>query len=108
MGSTKRYYTLAEVADMLHVPIYQARRWARLFLSLPPHKMMRIPAESIPLLRKVREGAILYRLRGEELRMFVEGKALSSTSPPIYPDYPALLGEILREIEELLSTLDDE
>ncbi|MCS6894575.1 MAG: hypothetical protein NZZ60_00290 [Bacteroidia bacterium] len=107
MGSTKRYYTLAEVAEMLHVPVYQARRWARLFLSLPPHKMMRIPAESLPILRKVREGAILYRLRGEGLKAFVEGKAPPSGPPPIYPDYPTLLGEILREIDELLRSLEE-
>lgn len=105
MGSTKRYYTLAEVANLLHVPEHQARRWIRLFLSLPPYKTMRIPAEALPLLRRVREGVMLYRLRGEALRAFVEGKAIPQQKAP-FPDYPALLGEILSDIDAILRELE--
>lgn len=106
MASTKRYYTLAEIADLLHVPEHQARRWIRLFLPLPPHKMMRIPVESLPLLRRVREGVYLYRLRGEELRAFIEGKKSDHFPQPIFPDYRLLLREILTEIDDILRELD--
>lgn len=105
MGSTKRYYSLAEVAELLHVPEHQARRWIRLFLSLPPHKTFRIPAEALPRLRRVREGVILYRLRGEALRAFVDGKEKHTASEPLFPDYPMILREILSEIDALLDDL---
>lgn len=105
MGSTKRYYSLAEVANLLHVPEHQARRWIRLFLSLPPYKTMRIPAEALPRLRRVREGVMLYRLRGDALRAFVEGKATPDRKAP-FPDYPALLSEILFDIDAILQELE--
>ncbi len=103
MPSTKRYYTLSEIATLLHVPEYQARRWVRLFLALPPHKMYRIPAESLPLLQKVRTGVYVHRLRGQELRAFVEGK----TNLPTAVDYPTLLRTLLAEIEACLKELGD-
>lgn len=105
MGSTKRYYTLHEVATLLHVPEHQARRWVRRFLSLPPHKTMRIPAEALPLLRRVREGAYLHRLRGAELEAFVQGKKAPENPPP-WPDYPLLLQELLSDIETALRELE--
>lgn len=103
MPSTKRYYTLSEIAALLHVPEYQARRWVRLFLALPPHKTYRIAAENLPLLYKVREGVYVHRLRGEDLRAFVEGK---KQVPPL-PDYPTLLRELLEEIEACLKDLGE-
>lgn len=105
MGSTKRYYSLAEIAEILHVPEYQARRWIRLFLSLPPHKTFRVPAEALPRLRRVREGVILYRLRGEALKAFVDGKTPPSALSSSYPDYPMILREILSDIDALLEDL---
>ncbi|MCS7297743.1 MAG: hypothetical protein RMK19_04635 [Bacteroidia bacterium] len=105
MDSTKRYYTLAEIAKLLDVPIHQARRWIRLFFDLPPHKTLRVPAEALPRLRKIREGVYLYRLRGENLRQFIEGQTRPELNTPKLLDYPTLLKEILAEIEELLHEL---
>lgn len=105
MGSTKRYYSLAEVSEILHVPEHQARRWIRLFLSLPPYKTLRVPAEALPLLKKVREGVMLYRLRGEELRAFVRGESPPPQRQSPYPDYPTLLREILLELNEIIDDL---
>ncbi|MCX8112642.1 MAG: hypothetical protein N3E49_05530 [Bacteroidia bacterium] len=93
------------MSELLHVPEHQARRWVRLFLDLPPYKTMRIPAEALPTLRRVREGVILHRLRGAELRSFVEGKG-PSLKAPLYPDYPTLLGDILSDIDRILEDLD--
>ncbi|MCS6790067.1 MAG: helix-turn-helix domain-containing protein [Bacteroidia bacterium] len=103
MESTKRYYTLAEVADLLQVPVHQARRWIKLFLSLPPHKTKRIPAEKIAILYRIREGVYRHRLRGDALRRFVAEPP--NTSPPA-PDYTLLLGEIYRRLSGLLQLLD--
>lgn len=105
MASTKRYYTLQEIATLLHVPEHQARRWVRRFLKLPPHKTMRIPVEALSLLRRVREGVYLHRLRGAELEAFVQGKKAPETPPP-WPDYPLLLQELLFDIQHALHELE--
>ncbi|MCX7606090.1 MAG: hypothetical protein N2170_02330 [Bacteroidia bacterium] len=105
MRSTKRYYSLQEVGNLLRVPLHQARRWVRLFLSLPPHKTLRIPAEALPLLRRVREGVYIHRLRGEELFRFVQEKTENPTTSP-WPDYPLLLSEILMEIDLCLEDMN--
>jgi len=65
--------------------------------------MYRIPAESLPLLQKVRTGVYVHRLRGQELRAFVEGK----TSLPPAVDYAALLHTLLKEIEACLKELGE-
>ncbi len=105
MASTKRYYSLQEVATLLRVPEHQARRWIRRFLTLPPHKTLRVPAEALPLLRRVREGAYLHRLRGAELEAFVRGEKAPEAPPP-WPDYPLLLQELLSNIEAALQELE--
>lgn len=106
MPSTKRYYTVHELAELLRVPEHQLRRWIRLFLTLPPHKTLRVPAEALPLLRRVREGVYLYRLRSSELMSFVKGESPASPSAP-WPDYPLLLQEILHAIDACIDTLDE-
>lgn len=106
MPSTKRYYTLQEIAALLHVPIHQARRWVKLFLTLPSHKTVRIPAEALPLLRRAREGAYIYRLRGDALLAFVQRHTAPPAAHPPYPDYPLLLREILQEIETCLAEME--
>lgn len=104
MESTKRYYTLAEVAQLLQVPTHQARRWVKLFLSLPPHKTKRIPAESLNHLYRARVGVYQYRLRGIALRRFV----LESSAFPSPPDYTLLLHHLYQQLERILQLLEEE
>ncbi|MCS7189763.1 MAG: hypothetical protein RMJ66_07785 [Bacteroidia bacterium] len=105
MLSTKRYYTLQEVAALLRIPLHQARRWVKLFLDLPSHKTLRIPAESLCLLRKVREGVYLHHLRGEALSAFVQGQ--KTAAPPLqWSDYSMILSDILQDIEQCLQDIE--
>jgi DNA-binding transcriptional MerR regulator len=103
MGSTKRYYTLQEAATALGIPLHQARRWVRQYLSLPPRQRIRLSAKDLQYLAQVHRGFYLYRLRGAALQQFLKNPA-----PHLPPQPYALLEEIrqrLRGIEQRLAEL---
>ncbi len=104
MDSTKRYYTLREAAQLLGIPLHQARRWVKQFLPGPRAGHLRLSSREIERLRLVYQGFYAYRLRGQALRDFVLATPSSHKRPEPY----ALLREIhhrLLALEERLSHL---
>ena len=98
MDSTKRYYTLREAAQLLGIPLHQARRWVKQFLSSPREGRLRLSSKELEQLRLVYQGFYAYRLRGQALRDFIRAAPASALRPEPYA--------LLREIHQRLLILE--
>jgi len=98
MDSTKRYYTLREAAQLLDIPLHQARRWVKQFLPGSRERRYRLSSKDIERLRLVYQGFYAYRLRGQALRDFVRATPFSGKKPEPYA--------LLREIQQRLLALE--
>lgn len=101
MPSTKRYFSLREVADYFGVPTSQMRRWVRRFLVLPTHKRIRVPKEALSTLEAVYKGFYHQHLRGTALEKYVRAQ-----SPKQPPSPYAILKEVQRRLDKLICYLD--
>ncbi|MGQ9863396.1 MAG: helix-turn-helix domain-containing protein [Bacteroidia bacterium] len=98
----KAFYTVKEVAAQLGVPPYQVRRWLhRYFHAHPPHKHKKIPSTWLAQLRRIYEGAYLYRLRGKKLEAFLKN------APPSAESKWVLFKPWLEEFRQALQALEN-